>query len=93
MEPEGSDCRLREAIAGGGEQSQVEGSYHGWREAITGGATAEERNCRWRGAIAGGGKLVHCTHSFVNAVVWNFCIDKLGLDCFRTHWQKRVYFW
>ena len=47
----------REAIAGGGERSQVERSDPRWRGAIPGGgerSQVESSDRRWRGAIAGG---------------------------------------
>ena len=58
-EVEGSNQRLRDALRGGGEQSEAEGSNRRWREVIS--LTDEERsNQRRRGAICaairGGGE-------------------------------------
>ena len=66
---EGSDLRLRRAIAGGGElsqveggdweRSQVEGSVCRSRKEVSGGgerSQIEGSNHRWMGAIAAGGK-------------------------------------
>ena len=70
---------MKGAIAGGGEWSQVEGSYHWWR----GRSQVEGSGLRWRGAIAGGGERSRaCVRDCMRVPLWPLplfpCLPRLS---------------